>query len=702
MADTFPESLAAGRDLDELAVATIRTLAVDAVQKANSGHPGMPLGAAPMAHVLWSRHLKFAPADPSWPDRDRFVLSGGHGSMLLYALLHLSGYGLSIEELESFRQWGSRTPGHPEYGLTPGVETTTGPLGAGFSNAVGMAIAEAFLAATFNRPGYPLVDHYTYGIATDGDLMEGVASEAASLAGHLKLGKLILLYDDNHISIEGSTDLAFTEDVGLRFEAYGWQVLTVADGNDLAAIDQALAAARADAGRPSLIKVHTVIGYGSPHKAGSADSHGAPLGVDEAKLTKEALGWPGDLFFAVPDRVREFYAGVAARGAAARAQWQESLSGYRQTHPDLARQWEEAQAGRLPGGWEQKLPVFTAGEKVATRSASGKVLNALAGVIPTLMGGSADLAPSNNTYLAGLGDFQAGERTGRNLRFGVREHAMGGILNGMAYHGGIFPFGGTFFIFTDYMRPAIRLAALSGLPVIYVLTHDSVALGEDGPTHQPIEHLASLRAMPGLTVIRPSDANETVVAWRAALERRDGPTALVLTRQNLTVLDRSALGPAEGLLRGGYVLREAPGVEPVRGAAPVSGAVPFSGAAAPGAQPDLILIATGSEAEIALAAADLLADRGVAARVVALPSWELFEAQDAAYREQVLPASVMARVALEAGSTFGWERYVGDEGTVVGIDHFGASAPAGVLYQEFGITAANLAAKALELLGRRL
>lgn len=701
MADTFPESLAAGRDLDELAVATIRTLAIDAVQKANSGHPGMPLGAAPMAHVLWSRHLKFAPADSSWPDRDRFVLSGGHGSMLLYALLHLSGYGLGIEELENFRQWGSRTPGHPEYGLTPGVETTTGPLGAGVSNAAGMAIAEAFLAATFNRPGYPLVDHYTYGIATDGDLMEGVASEAASLAGHLKLGKLILLYDDNRISIEGSTDLAFTEDVELRFEAYGWQVLTVADGNDLAEIDQALAAARADADRPSLIKVRTVIGYGSPNKAGSADSHGAALGVEEVKLTKEALGWPGDLFFAVPDRVREFYAGVAARGAAARAQWQELLSGYKRTHPDLARQWEEAQAGRLSEGWEEKLPVFTAGEKVATRSASGKVLNALAGVIPTLVGGSADLAPSNNTYLAGLGDFQVGERTGRNLRFGVREHAMGGILNGMAYHGGIFPFGGTFFIFTDYMRPAIRLAALSGLPVIYVLTHDSVALGEDGPTHQPIEHLASLRVMPGLTVIRPSDANETVMAWRAALERRDGPTALVLTRQNLTVLDRGVLGPAEGLLRGGYVLREAPGVELVHGAIPSAGAEPVSRAATPGAQPDLILIATGSEAEIALAAADLLAEEGVAARVVALPSWELFEAQDAAYREQVLPASVRVRVALEAGSTFGWERYVGDEGAVVGIDRFGASAPAGVLYQEFGITAANLAAKALELLGRR-
>jgi transketolase len=678
MADRFPEALAAGRDLDELAIATIRTLAIDAVQKANSGHPGMPLGAAPMAHVLWTRHLKFDPADPAWPDRDRFVLSGGHGSMLLYALLHLAGFGLSVEELEDFRQWGSRTPGHPEYGLTPGVETTTGPLGAGFSNGVGMAIAEAFLAATFNRPNHTVVDHSTYGIVTDGDLMEGIAAESASLAGHLKLGKLVYLYDDNQISIEGGTGLTFTEDVGLRFEAYGWQVLAVADGNDLAAIDQALTAARAETTRPSLIKVRTVIGYGSPNKAGTADCHGAPLGADEVKLTKEALGWPGDLFFAVPERVRGQYAGVAAGGAAARARWQETLAAYGRAHPDLARQWDDAQSGRLPEGWSDKLPVFTPGEKVSTRAASGKVLNALAGVIPTLMGGSADLTPSNNTYLSGLGDFQADRPGGRNLRFGVREHAMGGILNGLAYHGGVFPFGGTFFIFTDYMRPAIRLAALSGLPVVYVLTHDSVALGEDGPTHQPIEHLASLRAMPGLNVIRPSDATETALAWRAALERRDGPTALVLTRQNLPVLDRSTLAPAEGLLKGAYVLKDAPGGDP-----------------------EIILIATGSEVEIALKAEGALSGLGVKARVVALPSWELFEAQDASYKQAVLPARVRARVAIEAGSSFGWERYVGDEGAVVGIDHFGASAPAGVLYEKFGLTAENLLARVLALLGRR-
>jgi len=676
VADRFPEDTAEDRDLDELAVATIRTLAIDAVQKANSGHPGMPLGAAPMAHVLWTRHLKFDPADPGWPDRDRFVLSGGHGSMLLYALLHLAGFGLSIEELEDFRQWGSRTPGHPERGLTPGVETTTGPLGAGFSNAVGMAIAEAFLAATFNRPGHTLVDHFTYGIVTDGDLMEGVAAEAASLAGHLKLGRLIFLYDDNRISIEGATGLTFTEDVGLRFEAYGWQVLTVADGNDLGAIDSAISAACAETARPSLIKVRTVIGYGSPNKAATADSHGAPLGVEEVRLTKQALGWPADLFFAVPERVRRQYAGVAAGGAAARARWQDSLIAYRRAYPDLARQWDEAQAGRLPEGWKDCLPVFTAGEKVATRAASGRVLNALAGIVPTLMGGSADLAPSNNTYLHGLGDFQAGERAGRNLRFGVREHAMGGILNGLACHGGIFPFGGTFFVFTDYMRPAIRLAALSGLPVVYVLTHDSIALGEDGPTHQPIEHLASLRAMPGLTVIRPSDAAETVVAWQVALERREGPTALILTRQNLPVLDRTAVAPAEGLLRGAYVLKDAPDGDPA-----------------------VIVIATGSEVEIALRAEGMLMGRGVAARVVAMPSWELFEAQDAAYKDAVLPARIRARVSMEAGSSFGWERYVGEDGAIIGIDRFGASAPAAVLYEKFGFTAENLAARALTVLG---
>ena len=664
MADAFPEQLAEGWDLDQLAIATIRALAVDAVQKANSGHPGMPLGAAPMAHVLWTRHLKFDPSAPDWPDRDRFVLSAGHGSILLYALLHLAGYGLGIEELEAFRQWGSRTPGHPEYGVTPGVETTTGPLGAGISNSVGMAIAEAFLAATFNRPGFTLFDHFTYGIASDGDLMEGVAAEAASLAGHLGLGKLIYLYDDNQISIEGCTSLTFTEDVGRRFEAYGWQVLTVADGNDLEAIDAALLAARAETQKPSLIKVRTVIGFGSPHKAGTAECHGAPLGVEESRLTKEALGWLGDLKFAVPARVRAQYAAAAAKGTGAHRGWRELLDRYRLAFPEVASRLDEALAGRLPADWMEGVPRFAAGESVATRVASGKTLNAVAPRLPTLVGGSADLAPSNNTYLENMGDFQAADRSGRNLRFGVREHGMGGILNGMAAHGGIFPFGGTFFVFSDYMRPAIRLAALSGFPVVYVFTHDSIGLGEDGPTHQPIEHLASLRAMPGLVVIRPSDANETVVAWQVALERRSGPTALVLTRQNLPVLDRTVLGPAEGLRRGGYVLAEAPG-----------------------GVPRVILIATGSEVHVALEAARLLNEREVPARVVALPSWELFEDQEAAYRDEVLPPAVEARVAVEAACSFGWERYVGRGGAVVGIDRFGASAPGAVLYREFGITA---------------
>jgi transketolase len=674
VADKFPEELAEGRDIDELAVATIRALAIDGVEKANSGHPGMPLGAAPMAHVLWTRYLRFDPSDPAWPDRDRFVLSAGHGSMLLYALLHLSGFGLTIEELEHFRQWGSRTPGHPEHGLTPGVEATTGPLGAGLSNSVGMAIAEAFLAATFNRPGHTLVDHRSFGILGDGCLMEGVAAEAASLAGHLGLGKLIYLYDDNHITIEGSTDLAFTEDVGRRFEAYGWQVIAVDDGNDLEAIDGAIKTACAETARPSLIKVRTVIGYGSPHKAGKAECHGAPLGKDEVSLTKEALGWPTGVSFAVPERVREWYAAAAARGAAERARWQETFASYEREYPDLAAQWNAALAGQLPDGWKNKLPSFAAGESVATRSASGKALNVLGAMIPTLMGGSADLAPSNNSYLAGMGDFQACSPGGRNLHFGVREHAMGGALNGLALHGGIFPYGATFFVFSDYMRPAIRLAALSHLPVTYVFTHDSIALGEDGPTHQPIEHLASLRAMPGLVVIRPSDANETAIAWRAALERREGPTALVLTRQNLPVLDRKVLGHAEGLLKGAYILKDPPcGI------------------------PRVILIGTGSEVHMALEAAQKLAGHGVGARVVAMPSWELFRAQSAAYREKVLPARIKARVSVEAGSTLGWERFVGDEGIMVGIDRFGASAPAEVLYHKFGLTVDKVVKSALGL-----
>jgi transketolase len=674
MADGLSESLSKEGDLEMLAVNTIRTLAIDGVEKANSGHPGMPLGAAPMAHVLWTRYLRFDPKAPDWPNRDRFVLSAGHGSMLLYSLLHLAGFDLSIDELKAFRQWGSRTPGHPEFGLTSGVEATTGPLGAGLSNSVGMAMAERFLAATFNRPGYDLVDHYSYGILGDGCVMEGVASEAASLAGHLRLGKLIYLYDDNHISIEGSTDLAFTEDVGRRFEAYGWQVLTVANGNDLEAIDAALAAARAETGKPSLIKIRTTIGFGSPHKAGTAECHGAPLGADEVRLTKEALGWPPGSSFLVPPEVAELYGRVAAKGKAARAEWAALYECYREAYPELARQWEEAMAGVLPAGWTDGLPMFSAGEKVATRAASGKVLGALAKAIPTLIGGSADLAPSNNTHLSGFADFQAATPEGRNVHFGVREHAMGGVMNGMAYHGGLFPFGATFFVFSDYLRPAIRLAALSHLAVNYVFTHDSVALGEDGPTHQPVEHLAALRAMPNVAVIRPCDAAETVVAWQAALERRGGPTALVLTRQALPVLDRSVMPAATGLLKGGYVLRDAPG-----------------GAA------QALLIASGSEVHIALAAAETLARQGVQARVVNLASWELFEEQPSDYKESVLPKAVRARVAIEAGATLGWDRYVGPEGLMIGLDHFGASAPADILYKEFGLTVENVVASVLSL-----
>lgn len=677
MARGARENLPEGGGVDALSINTLRTLAMDAVQKANSGHPGMPMGAAPMAHVLWTRHLKCDPSNPGWPDRDRFVLSAGHGSMLLYGLLHLMGFGLSLDELKAFRQWGSRTPGHPEYGLTPGVEATTGPLGAGLSNSVGMAIAERFLAATFNRPGFEVVDHHTYGILGDGCLMEGVASEAASLAGHLRLGKLIYLYDDNHITIEGDTGLAFTEDVGLRFEAYGWQVLKVEDGNDLAAIDEALSTAKAETNKPTLIMVRTTIAFGSPNKAGTAASHGAPLGDEEVKLTKKALGWPPDSSFLVPDEVREYYKGVASSGKTERAAWEKLLEEYREAHPELAKQWDEALAGKLPEGWQEGLPCFAAGEKMATRAASGKVLNVLAKAVPTLVGGSADLAPSNNTYLADLDDFQAESPCGRNLHFGVREHAMGGVINGMGYHGGMFPFGATFFIFSDYMRPSLRLAALSELPVTFVFTHDSVAVGEDGPTHQPVEHLGSLRAMPGLTVIRPSDAEETTVAWKAALERRGGPTALILTRQTLPVLDRSVLGAASGLLKGAYVVREA--------------AV---------GSPQAIVIATGSEVHIALAAADRLADKGVEARVVAMPSWELFEAQEEKYKESVLPKAVRTRVAVEAGATMGWERYVGTEGKIVGLDRFGASAPGGVLYERFGFTADDVVTEVLSLVGQ--
>ena len=662
-------------DLDQLCINTLRTLAMDMVQRANSGHPGMPMGAADMAYVLWTRFLRHNPANPHWPDRDRFVLSAGHGSTLLYSLLHLTGYDLPLEELMSFRQWGSCTPGHPEYGCAPGVETTTGPLGQGFANGVGMAIAEAYLAARFNRPGHKIVDHYVYAIVSDGDLMEGIASEAASLAGHLRLGKLIYLYDDNRVTIEGSTDLAFTEDRGKRFEAYGWHVQRV-DGYDLEAIATAIRAAQRDP-RPSLIMARTHLAYGSPHKQNDAKAHGAPLGEEEVRLTKESLGWPTEQPFLIPEEALAHFRQALERGRAWEAEWRARFEAYAAEYPDLAEEWRMAMAGELPPGWDASLPVFKPEDgPMSTRVASGKALNSIAPRLPTLIGGSADLAPSTKTYLEGLGDFGAEDRLGRNLHFGVREHAMGGILNGMALHGGVIPFGGTFLVFSDYMRPSIRLAAMMKLPVIYVFSHDSLWIGEDGPTHQPVEQLASLRAIPNLTVIRPADANETVVAWRVALEQRSGPVALILSRQSLPILDRSSLAPAEELVRGAYVLAEAEG-----------------------GQPDIILIATGSEVHLALAARERLAERGVRARVVNMPSWELFDRQPESYRQAVLPPHVTARLAIEAGVSQGWHRYVGPAGDVMSIERFGASAPYKVLQEKFGFTAENVAQRALALLG---
>ncbi|MBC7228092.1 MAG: transketolase [Thermoflexales bacterium] len=662
--------------IHQLCINTIRTLAMDGVQKARSGHPGMPMGMADVAYVLWTRFLKHNPKDPKWPDRDRFVLSAGHGSMLLYSLLYLTGYDLTLEDLMAFRQWGSRTPGHPEYGLTPGVETTTGPLGQGFANGVGMAIAERFLAATFNRPRFPIFDHYTYAIVSDGDLMEGISHEAASLAGHLGLGKLIYLYDDNDISIEGSTDITFTEDVAARFRAYGWHVQKV-DGYNLRAIAAAIRAARRETARPSLIICRTHIAYGSPNKQDDASAHGEPLGEEEVRRTKEALGWPPDAQFWVPPEVLPVFRRAVEEGAAAQARWQEMFAEYARQYPQQAALLEQLWAGQLPDGWEEAIPSFsTADGPMATRKASGIVLNALAAVLPTLIGGSADLAPSNLTLLKGYDDFQKGTPAGRNLRFGVREHAMGGILNGMALHGGLIPYGGTFLVFSDYMRPAVRLAAMMHLPVVYVWTHDSLWIGEDGPTHQPVEHLAALRAIPNLTLIRPCDANETAEAWRAALRRRDGPTALLLTRQNLPILDRSDKAGAQNLAQGAYVLRDAPE-----------------------GSPEVVLVASGSEVHLALAAQEGLAERGVRARVVSMPSWELFDAQPPEYRAAVLPPTV-PKIAIEAAVPLGWERYVGPDGAVIGVHRFGASAPYPVLMEKFGFTPQAVIQQALEKLGR--
>ncbi len=645
-------------------VNSIRALAMDAVQKANSGHPGMPLGMADTAAVLWTRYLKFDPRHPQWPDRDRFVLSAGHGSMLLYALLHLSGYDLPLAELQNFRQWGSATPGHPEYGHTPGVETTTGPLGQGISTAVGMALAERWLAAKYNRPGFDVVDHMTYVIASDGDLMEGVSHEACALAGHWGLGKLIVLYDDNGISIDGSTSLAFTEDVLARFAAYGWHTLRV-DGHDATAVSQAINLAHAEKERPSLIACRTIIGYGSPNRAGTAKAHGEPLGVEELRLTKEALGLPQEPFWVDP-RAHEALGTAGSHGARKREEWLEMLDAYASAYPDLAAEFWRVMAGELPAGWQETpLPAF--GSAIATRAASGMVLNALATAVPELLGGSADLTGSNNTDLKGAADVQKGAFNGRYLRFGVREHGMGAIMNGLSLHGGVIPYGGTFLVFADYMRPAIRLAALMNQGVIYVFTHDSIGLGEDGPTHQPIEHLASLRAIPNLYVFRPADAWETAVGWRVALARRSGPTALALTRQKLPLLDREA---TQGAAQGGYVLADVD-------------------------NPRAILIASGSEVHIALGAQKLLAEKGVAARVVSLPCWELFQAQPQAYRDAVLPPAITNRVAIEAGVTLGWQQFVGAQGKIIGINHFGASAPYERIYQEFGLTAEAVATAVL-------
>jgi len=663
-------------ELQNRAINAIRFLSADGVQQAKSGHPGLPMGAAVMAYTLWTRHLKHNPADPTWPDRDRFILSGGHGSMLLYTLLHLSGYDLSMDELKHFRQWESKTPGHPEYGMTPGVETTTGPLGQGFANGVGMAIAEKHLAAVYNRPGHTVIDHTTYTIVTDGDLMEGVASEAASLAGHLGLGKLIYLYDDNHISIEGSTDVAFTENRAARFAAYGWHIIKVADGNDVEAIDAAIRAAKADP-RPSLILCRTHIGFGLPTRQDTAKAHGEPPGDEELNGAKQKLGWPLEPRFYLPEDVRSFFCQALERGAQAQAKWNAAMAEYKATYPEAAAELERRLSGDLPAGWDEGLPEFAADAKgIASRAASGKVLNALAAKLPELMGGSADLAPSTNTWLANTPSFQPESPEGRNLQFGVREHAMGSIVNGMAYHGGFIPYGATFLAFADYMRPPIRLSALSHLQSVWVFTHDSVGLGEDGPTHQPVEHLASLRAIPNLVVIRPGDANEVREAWKTAIGRRHGPVLMALSRQAMTTLDRSQMAPAAGAARGAYVLADLGE-----------------------GKPRMILMASGSELQLIVEAGQKLAAEGAAVRVVSFPSWELFAAQDETYRKSVLPDEIAPRLAVEAGIGMGWERWVGSKGKVLSIERYGASAPFQTIYEKFGLTPDHICTLARELLG---
>ncbi|ANB57869.1 transketolase [Anoxybacillus sp. B7M1] len=662
--------------IDQLAITTIRTLSIDAIEKANSGHPGMPMGAAPMAYTLWTKFMNHNPSNPKWFNRDRFVLSAGHGSMLLYSLLHLSGYDVSMEDIKQFRQWGSKTPGHPEYGHTPGVEATTGPLGQGIAMAVGMAMAERHLATTYNRDHFEIINHYTYAICGDGDLMEGVASEAASLAGHLKLGRLIVLYDSNDISLDGELQLSFSENVAQRFEAYGWQYLRVEDGNDIEEVAKALEAARADVNRPTLIEVKTTIGYGSPNKAGTSDVHGAPLGADELKLTKEAYKWTFAEDFYVPEEVyAHFRQVVQEAGAQKEAEWNELLAAYQKAYPDLANQLKLAIDEQLPEGWEEQLPVYPEGKNIATRASSGEVLNAIAKAVPQFIGGSADLAGSNKTLIKGTGNFMPESYEGRNIWFGVREFAMGAALNGMALHGGVKVFGGTFFVFSDYLRPAIRLAALMGLPVTYVFTHDSIAVGEDGPTHEPIEQLPSLRAMPNLSLIRPADANETAAAWRLALESTDRPTALVLTRQNLPTLATTAERAYEGVKKGAYVVSEATNGEP-----------------------QALLLASGSEVSLAVEAQKALASEGIYVSVISMPSWDRFEQQPEEYKEQVLPSALKKRLAIEMAASFGWERYTGDEGDILAIDRFGASAPGEQIMKEYGFTVEHVIERVKKLL----
>ncbi|MCX8001866.1 MAG: transketolase [Anoxybacillus mongoliensis] len=663
--------------IEQLSITAIRTLSIDAIEKANSGHPGMPMGAAPMAYTLWTKFMNHNPRNPKWFNRDRFVLSAGHGSMLLYSLLHLSGYDVTMEDIKQFRQWGSKTPGHPEYGHTPGVEATTGPLGQGIAMAVGMAMAERHLAATYNKDNFEIINHFTYAICGDGDLMEGVSAEAASLAGHLKLGRLIVLYDSNDISLDGELNLSFSESVEQRFKAYGWQYIRVEDGNNIEEIARAIAEAQKDLERPTLIEVKTTIGYGSPNKAGTADVHGAPLGKDEIKLTKQAYKWTFEEDFYVPDEVyAHFEKVVKEAGEKKEAEWNALFAEYEKAYPDLAKQLRMAIDGKLPEGWEKELPVYVEGKSLATRASSGEVLNAIAKVVPQFLGGSADLAGSNKTLIKGAGDFLPGSYEGRNIWFGVREFAMGAALNGMALHGGVKVYGGTFFVFSDYLRPAIRLAALMGLPVTYVFTHDSIAVGEDGPTHEPIEQLASLRAMPNVCVIRPADANETAAAWRLAVESTNRPTALVLTRQNLPTLATTAERAYEGVKKGAYVVSEAQG------------------------EVQALLLASGSEVSLAVEAQKALANEGIHVSVVSMPSWDRFEAQPAQYKESVIPKHVKKRLAIEMGSSLGWERYTGDEGDILAIDRFGASAPGEKIMQEYGFTVENVVARVKALLDK--